>query len=222
MMKEINFLRKENSMIIKRDEKIANLVSGLLNTPLVPRPEYKSPEFVKENPIIMPKQHKQEFEELIGEDNEIKLNLCARKIYSFLFENPEREFTKTQLSVMTGYSMKSSGFINALSQLNVAGMIKRDGNHIILGKEMPEFANESVGEYRTDLILAKLGKCPRMIFKILLDNPLNEYSKEELAELTGYSTTSSGFINSLSKLSSMKLIQRVGSMIKLNEEIERL
>ncbi|MCH8325883.1 MAG: ribonuclease E/G, partial [Bacteroidetes bacterium] len=47
-------------------------------------------------------------------DNDIEIGICAKKIYSFLYNNPEREFTKSQVGAVTGYSQKSGGFNNAL------------------------------------------------------------------------------------------------------------
>ena len=152
-------------------------------------------------------------------DNDIKLGLCPRKIYSFLFNNPNREFTKMQLGALTGYSPKSGGFNNAIYNLNAKGLIVKQGNMISLGESNPEFATETTGEFSVELWINKLAKCPREIFKFLFENPEQEFSKEDLGEQTGYSSTSGGFNNSIYKLNSLQLINRNGSMIKLNPEL---
>lgn len=152
-------------------------------------------------------------------EDDTKLGLCPRKIYSFLFNNSDREFTKMQLGALTGYSPKSGGFNNAIYNLNAKGLITKQGNMISLGESNPEFATEATGEFSVELWMNKLAKCPKEIFKFLFENPGQEFSKEDLGEQTGYSPASGGFNNSIYKLSSLQLINRNGSMIKLNPEI---
>ncbi|MBA7557202.1 hypothetical protein ES705_49944 [subsurface metagenome] len=64
-----------------------------------------------------------------------------------------------------------------------------------------------------------LGVCPKKIYQLLLDNPYQEYSYEEIGEITGYSYSSGGFSNAISKLNSLGLIQKDNSHIKLNQEL---
>lgn len=71
-------------------------------------------------------------------DNDIKLGLCPRKIYSFLFNNPDRGFTKMQLGALTGYSPKSGGFNNAIYKLNSLQLINKNGSMIKLNPEILE------------------------------------------------------------------------------------
>ncbi len=155
-------------------------------------------------------------------DNDIEqkeLGLCPKKVYSFLFANPDRGFTKIQLGLMTGYSPKSGGFNNAIYNLNTRGLIRREGNLVHLKEIDPQIASETQEEFSIDLFVKKLPKCPQEIFKLLLDNPHQEYSKEEIAEETGYSPGSGGFNNSLYKLNALGIIDRNNGSIKLNPEI---
>ncbi len=71
-------------------------------------------------------------------DNDIELGICAKKIYSFLYNNPEREFSKQQLGAVTGYSNKSGGFNNAIYKLNTLGLIDRSTGQIKLNPELLE------------------------------------------------------------------------------------
>ena len=79
-------------------------------------------------------------EETIEYDKENILNIlneCPRKILQFLYKNPE-QIDKEQLAIETGYSLQSSGFVNAISKLNVLGLIQKDGSNISLSKDAEE------------------------------------------------------------------------------------
>src|SRR5205823_6323484 len=144
-----------------------------------------------------------------------------RKIYSFLFANPDKEFTKVQLGAVTGYSPNSGGFNNALSRLNAVGLLVRNGTTIRLGEVKPELViDQNVENYTPELWLQKLGQAPRKIYEYLWNNPSEQVTKERLGNITGYSSTSGGFNNALSKLNALGLIRRLGGgMISLNPEI---
>jgi hypothetical protein len=216
MSKELDFLRKENTLLIKRDEKIAEI----LKTPIPPRPEYilekPKPILIRApTPIRMKNPAPQENGESEGE-----LGLCAKKIYSFLYNNSDRSFSKSQVGAMTGYSQKSGGFNNALYRLNAMNLISRNGNMIQVQEMNPDLAGQF--DFSKDAILTRLGKCPRELYQFLLNNPNQEFSKEELAEQTGYSVSSGGFNNAVYNLNTLGLIERNGGMIKLNKDIEEL
>lgn len=184
----------------------------------------KAPQNLNYSPsqkIVMPPK----VENIAPSNNgEIRPNICARKIYSFLFKNQQRSFSRIQLAVMTGYSITSSGFINALSQLNVKNLITKEGDRICIGEVIPDLATENVPDFSKEMVLSKLHRCPREIMDVLLNNPEKSFEKEELASQTpsNYSTTSSGFINSISKLNRLELIYKEGAKIKLNPEVLQL
>lgn len=149
-----------------------------------------------------------------------RLALAPRKIYSFLYANSDREFSKIQLGGVTGYSYKSGGFNNALAQLNSAGLIQRNGNMIKVGEMRGDLVDENLEEYTPELWFSKLGLAPRRLFEIFWNNPTDEFSKDRLGEMTGYSSTSGGFNNALARLNSLGLITRLGNgMITLNKEL---
>ncbi len=150
-------------------------------------------------------------------DTNKEIGICARKIYSFLYNHPERSFTKHHVGAFTGYSHKSGGFSNALSQLNNNGLIIKKGNSLQVGRVDSEMAEEF--DFSKESIMKNLGVCPKKIYQLLLDNPYQEYSKEEIGELTGYSHNSGGFSNAISKLNSLGLIEKDNSSIKLNQEL---
>src|SRR3990167_3899171 len=55
---------------------------------------------------------------------------------------------------------------------------------------------------------AKLGACERKIYQYLWDRPNETIGREDLGAETGYSASSGGFNNALSRLNSIGLIRR--------------
>ena len=147
------------------------------------------------------------------------LGICARKIYSVLFVNQEIEFTKVQLGLLSGYSTKSGGFKNSLAQLNSMGLIQRNNLKISIKELNEEYATEKTEGISRELWSKNLGVCARKIFDFLLENEIEEFPKEEIADRVSYSVNSGGFKNSLAQLNSLGLIKRNDGLIKLNPEI---
>lgn len=152
-------------------------------------------------------------------DSEYNLNLCAKKLYSLLYQYSERSFSRPQIGVFTGYSHKSGGFSNAISNLRQLGLIEVSGDSLKVKEINPDLAQEF--DFSKEAIISKLNKCEKEIYKVLLENPYETYSKEELAEATEthYSFTSGGFSNALSRLNTLGLMKRSKGMIKLNPEL---
>lgn len=153
------------------------------------------------------------------------LSKCAREIIRFLASYSDRAFSKVQLGVATGYSPTSSGYSNALSELNTAGFIVKTGriqvNHSALSEIESLLGGIQKMQYSIETYKSKLGKCEGEIFEVLLKYPYDIYSKEVLAEKTTskYSPTSSGYNNALSRLNTLELIERSNGGIKLNPEL---
>ncbi len=150
-------------------------------------------------------------------DNVIDLGPCPKKIYSFLYNHPERSFSRSHVGAFTGYSKKSGGFSNAIARLNSMGLIQKNGDTLQI-KEMDSNLAEEY-DFSKEAIINNLGPCPTKIYQMLLDNPYEEISREEIAEQTGYSVSSGGFSNAVAKLNSLGLIEKNGSYIKLNQEL---
>lgn len=188
--------------------------------------EIKSVEPFKLTPLTpvckLPVRSVIETKEYFNPDTEegFKLNLCERKLYNFLYQYPDRDFSKSQIGVFTGYSHKSGGFNNALSHLNSLNLIKRVGTNIKVDKLVSSIKQEF--DFSKEEIISKLGKCEKEIYNFLLENPTEEFSKEALGEATNYSSNSGGFNNSISRLSTLGLIIRNGGLIQLNPELLEL
>jgi uncharacterized protein len=157
-----------------------------------------------------------------------RLGKCSREVIRFLAQYPNREFSKAQVAIATGYSSGSGGFNNALSELNTAGFIIRNGNLKVNADSMADII-AAVGEierreYNIETYKENLGKCEREIYEVLLEHPDTAYTKEQLAGMTAttYSPGSGGFNNSLSRLNTLELIRRDRSGIQLNPELLEL
>lgn len=156
-------------------------------------------------------------EELTGETR--KLDKCAKSIYSLLYENQDRKFSKIQIAVFTGYKITSGGFNNALSSLRSKGLMIGGPDKLTIGNIDDSIATEQIGELSIELFLKSLPQCERKILEKLLENPNEEFDKEGLGNQTGYQSTSGGFNNALSRLNSLGCIERNNGLIKLNLEL---
>lgn len=148
-----------------------------------------------------------------------KLGMCEKKIYSFLMQQPNRKFTKTQIGIATLYSPNSGGFNNALGKLNTLGMIVREGTMIQAGAQGGEVVD--VPDRFMETWVTKLGKCEGEILSALMSHPHDSFTKEEVATMTvsQYSSTSGGFNNSIGALNSLGLTIRENSHLRINPEL---
>lgn len=156
-----------------------------------------------------------------------KLGKCAISLLTFLATYPNREFSKTQIAIATGYSSGSGGFNNALSELNIKNLICKFKDKIIVSNNpnLHDYTGDIVAkDYSIHTYIEKLGKCEAEIYRVLLDNPNNEFTKDELASKTEtkYSPSSGGFNNSISRLNTLELIKRSSGLIRLNPELLEL
>lgn len=153
------------------------------------------------------------------------LGKCPITILKFLALRPNEEFTREQIGAITGYSPKSGGFSNALSELAVRTLIIK-GAKIRLNPDSESLAIEILGDeynepekYSKEIWLQKLGVCPKKIYQVLLEDPEREFTKDEVSEMTGYSVGSGGFNNAISLLCTLGLAERIQGNIRLNSEL---
>lgn len=165
---------------------------------------------------------------VIPSGTEGKIGICERLIVGYLASNNTRDWSKEQISIMIGYSSTSSSFNNSLSKLNTLGLIKRKDGRLSLGDTpLPSGINMEM-EFSIDNIRRRLGRCENEIFKVLIENKDRELSKEEIAEESlrpngsSYSPGSSSFLNSLSKLSTLGILERRNGKITLSDDAREL
>jgi len=136
------------------------------------------------------------------------LGKAQRAVLSVLAMYGER--THVQVAILSGYSPKSGGFANTLSTLRSAGFV--EGGRA--GMNITDAGREALGEYEPlpsgqallDHWFGQVGQQHRAILAALLEAYPNSLTHGEIADRTGYSPTSGGFANSLSKLRTLELI----------------
>lgn len=147
----------------------------------------------------------------LAEGDSITLGKAQRAVLGVLAQFPEGR-TKIQLALLSGYSVKSSGYGNTLGALRTAGLINRGSPIQITPEGMIAIGDDweplPAGEAFIDRWMTQLGKAERAILRYLLDSYPEPRSKDEVSAATGYSVTSSGFGNALGKLRSLELINR--------------
>lgn len=146
------------------------------------------------------------------------LPIAQRKILTVLAQHGQR--TVTQVALLTGYSHKSGGFRNSLSSLRTAGLIEGRGDVVATTEGL-----EALGDYEplptgralVDWWAGQLGKAERVILNVLVDQWPSAVSTEHVAQWTGYSATSGGFRNALSRLRSLELASGRGELVAADE-----
>jgi len=124
--------------------------------------------------------------------------------------------TTTQVALLTGYSHKSGGFRNSLSSLRSAEPIEGRGDIDItpeglraLGHYDPLPTGPALVEWWKR---EQLGKAESAILDVLVEHWPATVAVDFIAEATGYSATSGGFRNSLSRLRSLQLAAGRGEL----------
>ena len=117
--------------------------------------------------------------------------------------------TFLRLSLLSGYSSKSSGFKNSLGALRSSGYAVGGRDAISITPEgrdalgpiepLPE------GRQLVEHWMGNLGKAERILLVELLEVWPNSLTFDELSDASGYSSTSSGYKNSLGRLRSLQL-----------------
>jgi hypothetical protein len=122
----------------------------------------------------------------------------------------------TQIALLTRRSHKSGGFRNSLSKLRSAGFIDGRGDLTITDAGSTALGTwEPLPQQGPDLINwwgAQLGKAERLVLDYLAARPGQAVPVDEIARQTGYSPTSGGFRNSLSRLRSLGLAYGRGAL----------
>ncbi len=139
------------------------------------------------------------------------LGKCERSVLTVLAQRMPALTTDSQAAILSGYSIRSSGFANALSALRTRGLMAGprnamhptpDGVHVL-----GDFERLPTGGELVNYWMHKLGKCERALLQVLVDSYPHAVPREQLADKSGYSLASSGFANSLSKLRTLELIR---------------
>lgn len=145
-----------------------------------------------------------------GTFDSAKLDKPARAIMNVLSIVAPKAVSTTYLSIMTGYSVKSSSMANALGKIRSQGLAEGPGSAIAITDKgaslYPAAEALPTGEALLNWWKGKIDKASRMMLQVFYDAGQREITKEYLADQSGYSETSSSVANGLGKLRSLELI----------------
>lgn len=167
---------------------------------------------VAERPrIAAPPVPRQREERSEAADGAPSLDRAQRALLTALAQFPEG-LTKVRLSLVSGYSIKSSSFANALGALRSAGLVDRGGEPIRATDAGIAAVPDAPRPPTTDELLrywtSRLGKAERSLLETIVSQHPTELTKAELSELSGYSLTSSSFANAIGALRSLGLVEK--------------
>ena len=137
------------------------------------------------------------------------LGKAEKVVLTVLVQHPEGR-TKTQIALLSGYSIKSSGLSNALGRLRSLGYATKGGTTTqatpagiaALGDVEPlPTGHELLEHWRS-----QLGKAEKACLDAFVDAWPHELDKPTVADRTGYSSSSSGLSNALGRLRSLELV----------------
>jgi hypothetical protein len=182
------------------------------SAPKASSPQSKLAGFDPSSKVPLKKQHQLP---TISTEASKGLSACPRAMLAVLAARHPDSTTDAQLAILTGYSIKSSGFDNSLSTLRTRNLIEgpRSALSITLGGRQVAGKVETLpkGKALLEYWCAKLHKCERTLLMVIYDAGKMPgggcaVGKEYIAEHSGYSQTSSGFDNALSRLRTLELI----------------
>jgi hypothetical protein len=140
-----------------------------------------------------------------------RLGKCELALLHVLAQRAPNPTKRSQLAILSGYSGRSSGFANAIGALRSAHLVggSRDAIHVTkagaaAAGDVPPLPR---GRELLSYWATRLGRCEAAILGVLADHYPAEVPRLELAKLTGYSATSSGFANAIGRLRTLALVE---------------
>jgi hypothetical protein len=149
-----------------------------------------------------------------GGDSNGRLARAERLILSALAQYPQGR-SVTQLALLTGYSSRGGGFRNALGALRSAGYVEGRGPVVLTAAGADAIGTDSEplpapGPELVQYWLGRLPRAERLILEVLAERYPEPIEKEEVASLTGYEASGSGFRNAMGRLRTLDLIEGYG------------
>lgn len=148
------------------------------------------------------------------------LGRAERAILTACAQHPAGR-TRVQAALLSGYSIKSSSFSNALGAL-------RSKEYVYRGEPIKATAQGLAALGSFDPLpqgpalvahwMQQLGKAERALLEVIVKAYPKAVSRDDLAQRSGYSDKSSSFTNALGRLRSLELINR-GQEIKVADEL---
>lgn len=130
--------------------------------------------------------------------------------------------TKTQIAILSTYSVKGGGFANALSALKSKGHIVQTGETYTLtptGGAVPDWSDVPTGQALIERYLSTLPKAERSVLAVVLKHYPDEIHQDEAASQAGYAPGTGGVSNAISWLNAQELITKRGKMLRASETL---
>lgn len=147
---------------------------------------------------------------------------AERAILIAAVQREPRHSNRVQLSVLSGYSVTSSSFANAMGALRTKGYLTGGGDDnratpegIVAAGDVPPIPD---GDERVRWWIGQLNRAEGAMLKAIADRFPNAIDKADLSAASGYSETSSSFANALGRLRSLGLISGRGDL-QLNADV---
>lgn len=119
--------------------------------------------------------------------------------------------SRAQLSVLSGYSIKSSSFSNAIGKLRSLGLIVGTGDDNRATDSglsaLGDFEPLPTGDALVRRWMDQLGKAEATLLRVFVQHYPHDVDKDTASIESGYSVTSSSFSNALGKLRTLELIK---------------
>jgi uncharacterized protein len=185
-----------------------------VEAPAPRRPATTTPAAPPRPPAPSPSER---YEADVAGNGEVQLGKAARALLGTLLAHRPRRLTRAELSTLSGYKPRSSTYRNALSALRTQGLLDEDGQTMAPSAEAIDVAGESAPpspqttEELLQLWYGALGAASRAMLQQLVDVYPAALSREEIAERTRYSLSSSTFRNGLSALRVNGLLDETGA-----------
>jgi len=138
------------------------------------------------------------------------LGRAERAILAAAVQRLPKSSSRAQLAVLSGYSIKSSSFANALGALRSQGLIAgagddnraTDAGAAALGAFDPLPTGDELVRYWQ----GQLGKAEAALLEVFVRHYPHDVDKDTLSKESGYSASSSSFANALGKLRTLELV----------------
>lgn len=147
---------------------------------------------------------------------------AQRKFMTVLVQQ-NRALSRNQIAIFAGYSSKSSHVDNVLSQLRTQDYIEGNGSSIQYTKAgleaLGEYRALPIGEALREYWYHELDKGAASMLRVLCDAYPEPMTRDQVAEIAGYSKESSHVDNSLSQLRTRELIVGRAGDIKASENL---
>lgn len=199
---------------IERLEKIVSTITEALKKARQPAPLFVAKEHLAPKMIARPASvvHVQD------DGRESNLSKGARLVLTYLHGVYPHWKSKAQLWIATGYA-PGGGFNNIIYELTGSGLIEKDGSGkyaAMVGAPIQRLIEPNF-DPSLDKWDAKLSLGARKVFRLLLNDSDISFSKDVLAQETGYAL-GGGFNNIIYELTGKELAIKIGTSYQINPE----